>query len=68
MHENGKYFSGFSWLLVFFVASLAAVGGCAEKPVVKGPIAPGPYTVLADDDLSHIGERCIRGVLFPVVG
>ncbi len=59
MRENGKYLDSCLWLLVFFVAGLAALGGCSKKqPAAAPPIPPGEYTVVdAEDNLSHISLR-----------
>lgn len=44
----------FAWVLLALMLTV----GCEKKgPIVKAPIPPGEYVVLAGDDLSHIAVR-----------
>jgi len=45
-------------LIVFVVAAMGVIVGCAKKAVEKGPIPPGEYVVAdAADNLSNISLR-----------
>jgi nucleoid-associated protein YgaU len=46
-----------SFACVVLAAAYLASYGCQEKPVEKGPISPGPYVVLENDDLSGVALR-----------
>jgi len=50
---------GFHWSMAPALTAIClAVFGCgADEPVEKGPIAPGPYVVLENDDLSGVALR-----------
>jgi nucleoid-associated protein YgaU len=50
---------------MMLVVAIVALVGCADKPVVKGPIAPGPYVAVDEaDDLSSIAVRAYGDMKF----